>query len=149
MFLVYCLLLLLWLTGPPLMILERSPNWPTSYADNLSLHVSSKGITRSGGVCPYNKSIFRFASHRTRNLARKTEKSGTVGAYDKAGGVDTICIPLKDVDPTAEKLYPSDLSVYCSSWTYDRIVIVITFSNIKRLIHVPSETLLMDPTVRT
>ena len=49
------------------------------------------------------KSRFRFASHRTGNLAGKTEKSGTVGAFDKAGGVDTICILLKDVDPTAEK----------------------------------------------
>ena len=27
-----------------------------------------------------------------------------------AGNVDTICILLRDVDPTAEKLYRSDLS---------------------------------------
>lgn len=39
------------------------------------------------------------------NLTGKTEKSGTVGAFDKAGNVDTICILLGDVDPTAEKLY--------------------------------------------
>ena len=43
------------------------------------------------------------------NLTGKTEKSGTVGASDKAGNVDTICILLGDVDPTAEKLYRSDL----------------------------------------
>ena len=42
------------------------------------------------------------------NLTDKTEKSGTVGAFDKAGNVDTICILLGDVDPTAEKLYRSD-----------------------------------------
>ena len=29
-------------------------------------------------------------------------------AFDKAGSVDTICIPLNDVDPTAEMLYRSD-----------------------------------------
>ena len=54
------------------------------------------------------KSRFRFASHRTGNLAGKTEKNGTVGD-------DAICIFLKDVDPTAEKLYISDrlfLSLY-------------------------------------
>ena len=33
-----------------LMIIERSPNRPTDYADNLSLHVSSKGITLAGSV---------------------------------------------------------------------------------------------------
>ena len=42
------------------------------------------------------------------NLTGKTEKSGTVEASDKAGNVDTICILLGDVDPTAEKLYRSD-----------------------------------------
>ena len=35
-------------------------------------------------------------------------KSGTVGAFDKAGDVDTICILLGDVDLTAEKLYRLD-----------------------------------------
>ena len=45
------------------------------------------------------------------NLTGKTEKSGTVGASDKAGNVDTICILLGDVDPTAEKLYRSDPNV--------------------------------------
>ena len=44
------------------------------------------------------------------NLTGKTEKSYTAGAFDKAGNVDTICIPLGDVDPTAEKLYRSDPS---------------------------------------
>ena len=53
------------------------------------------------------KSI-RSASHRTGNLAGMTEKSGAVGAFGKAGRVDTICIPLRDVGPTAEKLYLSD-----------------------------------------
>ena len=43
------------------------------------------------------------------NITGKTEKSGTVGAFDKAGNVDTTCILLGDVDPTAEKLYRSDL----------------------------------------
>ena len=39
-------------------------------------------------------------------LERKNkEKSGTVGAFDKAGNVDAICILLGDVDPTVEKLY--------------------------------------------
>ena len=42
-------------------------------------------------------------------LAGKTEKSGTVGVFGKTGSVDTICILLEDVDPTAEKLYRSDL----------------------------------------
>ena len=42
------------------------------------------------------------------NLTDKTEKSGTVGAFDKARNVDTICILLGDVDPIAEKLYRSD-----------------------------------------
>ena len=35
----------------------------------------------------------------------KTGKSGTVGAFDKAGNVETICIIFWDVVPTAEKLY--------------------------------------------
>ena len=72
------------------MILERSPNWPKVYGDNLSLHGDS------------------FAGYMG-NLTSKTEKSGTVGAFDKAGNVDTICILLGDVDPTAEKPYRSDL----------------------------------------
>ena len=38
------------------------------------------------------KSRFRLASHRTGNLADKTEKSGTVGVFDKAGSVNTSCI---------------------------------------------------------
>ena len=42
-------LLLLWST-PPLMILERSPNWPTGYTDNLSFHISSKWKTSAGSV---------------------------------------------------------------------------------------------------
>ena len=46
------------------------------------------------------------------NLTGKTEKSDTVGAFDKAGNVDTICILLGDVDPTAEKLYRSDVERY-------------------------------------
>ena len=33
-----------------LMIIERSPDWPKSYADNMYLHVSSKGITSAGSV---------------------------------------------------------------------------------------------------
>ena len=74
---------LLLCSTPHLMTLERSPNWPKVYADNLS----SKGIT---------------------NLTDKTEKNGTVGAFDKAGNVDAICILLEGVDPTAEKLYRSD-----------------------------------------
>ena len=49
------------------------------------------------------------------NLTGKTEKSGTVGAFDKAGNVDTICILLGDVDPTAEKLYRSDPSAFICS----------------------------------
>ena len=32
------------------MIFERSPNRPTGYADNMSRHVSSKGITLAGSV---------------------------------------------------------------------------------------------------
>ena len=37
-----------------------------------------------------------------------------MGAFGKAGGADTICILLKDVDPTGEKLYLSDqfLGIY-------------------------------------
>ena len=54
------------------------------------------------------KSRFRFARHRTGNLTGKTEKCGTVGAFDKADSVDPICILLKDVNPTAKKLYRSD-----------------------------------------
>ena len=42
--------LLLLLSTPPLMPLESSHNWPTVYADNLSLHVSSRGITLTGSV---------------------------------------------------------------------------------------------------
>ena len=39
-----------------------------------------------------------------------------MGAFDKAGNVDTICIFLGDVDPTAEKLYRSDHVIYsCTS----------------------------------
>ena len=38
--------MLLLCSTSPLMILERSPNWPKVYANNLSLHVSSKGITK-------------------------------------------------------------------------------------------------------
>ena len=34
--------------------------------------------------------------------------SRTVGVFDKAGSVDTICILLKDLNPTAEKLCRSD-----------------------------------------
>ena len=49
------------------------------------------------------------AKSRTGNFAGKTEKRGMVGAFGKAGGVDTICIPLmRDVDPIAKKLYLSD-----------------------------------------
>ena len=46
------------------------------------------------------KSRFGLASHRAGNLTGKTEKSGTVGAFDKASFVDTISI-LWDVDSTA------------------------------------------------
>ena len=60
----------------------------------MSLHVSSKGITKVAG--------------HMRNLTGKTEKNGTVEAFDKAGNVGTISILLRDVDPTAEKLYRSD-----------------------------------------
>ena len=52
-------------------------------------------------MCPANEHM--------GNLTGKTEKSGTVGAFDKAGNVNTICILLGDVDPTAEKLHRSDL----------------------------------------
>ena len=45
-----------------------------------------------------NKSI-RSAYHRTA-----TEKRGPVGAFGKERRVDTICIPLRDVGPTAVKL---------------------------------------------
>ena len=45
---VYLLLLLC--STPPLLILEGSPNRPTGYADNMSIHVSSKGITLAGSV---------------------------------------------------------------------------------------------------
>ena len=38
------------------------------------------------------KSRCRLASHRAGNLIDKIEKSGTVGAFDKAGFVDIICI---------------------------------------------------------
>ena len=58
----------------------------------------------------------------------KTEKSGTVGAFDKAGSVDTICILLKDVDPTAEKLYRSDPSKCFLGTTY--LVMFVAGSNI-------------------
>ena len=37
-------------SNPPLMIFEWSPNRPTGYADTLSRHVSSKGITLAGSV---------------------------------------------------------------------------------------------------
>ena len=43
-----------------------------------------------------------------RNLTGKTEKGDTVGAFDKAGNVGTICILLRDVDPTAKKMYRSE-----------------------------------------
>ena len=43
---------------------------------------------------------YRLASHRAGNLTGKTEKSGTMGAFNKAGFVDTICI-LLDADSTA------------------------------------------------
>ena len=66
------------------------------------------------------KSRFRFAGHRMGNLSGKTEKSGTVGAFDKAASVDTICILLKDVDLTAEKLYRSNLYIF--------IKVITTFS---------------------
>ena len=52
-------------------------------------------------------------SHRTGNLADTTEKSGAVGAFRKAGEVDTICIPLRDVGTTAKKTVsfgPSELT---------------------------------------
>ena len=42
------------------------------------------------------------------HLTGKTEKIGMLGVFDKAGNVDTICIFLGGVDPTAEKLYRSD-----------------------------------------
>ena len=44
------------------------------------------------------------------NSTGKTQKSGTLGAFVKAGNVDTICILFGDVDPTVEKLYHSDQS---------------------------------------
>ena len=48
------------------------------------------------------KSKIRFAGHRTGNLASKTKKSDTVGAFGKAGKVDTICISLlRYVGPTS------------------------------------------------
>ena len=62
------------------------------------------------------------------NLTGKTEKSGTVGAFDKAGNVDTICILLRDVDPTAEKLYRSDLRKSCIVRTQSCIVQTILYS---------------------
>ena len=58
--------------------------------------------TDVGPVLGSTSPRFRFTSHRTGNLAGKTEKSGPVGAFDKAGGVDTLCILLKDGNPTAE-----------------------------------------------
>ena len=71
------------------------------------------------------KSI-RSASHRTGNLAGTTGKSGTVGAFGKAGRVDTICMPLRDVGPTAEKLYLSDQkAIY-----FGAFFIIIHFSHI-------------------
>ena len=48
-------------------------------------------------------------------MTGKTEKSGTVRTFGKAGGVDTICFLLKVVDTTAEKLYLSDLYSFYSS----------------------------------
>ena len=61
-----------------------------------------------------DKSSIRFASHKSGNLAGKTEKRGTVRAFGNAGGVDTICIPLmRDIDPTAKKLYLLDHSCLC------------------------------------
>ena len=48
------------------------------------------------------KSI-RSASHRTGYLADTTEKSGAVGAFVKAGGVDTICIPFEGSWPDCGK----------------------------------------------
>ena len=58
------------------------------------------------------------------NLTGKTKKSGTVGAFEKAGDVDTICILLGDVDPPAEKLYRSDQYLY----VFPSINIVVQFS---------------------
>ena len=40
------------------------------------------------------KSNVCFVRHRTGNLAGQPKKSGTVGAFGKAGNVDTICISL-------------------------------------------------------
>ena len=52
----------------------------------------------------------RFSLPPDGKLAGKTKKNGTVGAFDKAGRVDTSCISLlRDVSPTAKKLYLSDL----------------------------------------
>ena len=51
------------------------------------------------------------ASHRTGNLTGTTEKSDAAGVFGKAGRVDTICIPLRDVGPTAEKLYLLDIDL--------------------------------------
>ena len=53
---------------------------------------------------------------RTRNLAGTTEKSGAMGAFGKAGRIDIICIPLRDVGPTAEKLYLSDIVLEIKRW---------------------------------
>ena len=75
------------------------------------------------------KSI-RFASHRTGNLAGTTEKSGAVGAFSKAGRVDTICITLlRDVGPTAKKLYLSDQKYLESSPTSLKFVICTVYTN--------------------
>ena len=43
---------------------------------------------------------------------RQDRKEWHGGSFDKAGNVDTIWIFLRDVDPTAEKLYRSDQCRY-------------------------------------
>ena len=82
------------------------------------------GLAAHTDVGPGFDSTSPAKSIRTGDLAGITEKSGAVGAFGKAGRVDTICIQLRDVGPTAEKLYLSDhLSIYPS--IYIRIYICI------------------------
>ena len=76
---------------------------------SLILYFAGSGVKRVHVVFSVSRiRLFRSASHRTRNLAGTTEKNGAVGAFGKA-----ICIPLRDVGPTAEKLHLSEHSASC------------------------------------
>ena len=73
--------LLLWST-PPLMILERNPNWPTGYADNLFLHVSSKGITLAGSVHRSRTIIGVYSLVHVKRCVMSCSKASTLCRCD-------------------------------------------------------------------